>query len=66
MNMAGTAKGGRQAAMKNKKKYGSDFYSRIGKMGGQRGTTGGFAAGEEGRKRASIYGALGGAKSRRS
>lgn len=64
--MAGTAKGGRQAAMKNKKKYGSDFYSRIGRMGGQRGTTGGFAAGEEGRKRASIYGALGGAKSRRS
>jgi len=49
--MAGTAKGGRQAAMKNKKKYGSDFYSRIGRMGGQRGTTGGFAAGEEGRKR---------------
>ncbi|MEO8104723.1 MAG: hypothetical protein ABI602_00080 [Candidatus Saccharibacteria bacterium] len=64
--MAGTAKGGRQAAMKNKKKYGSDFYSRIGRMGGQRGTTGGFAAGEEGRKRASIYGALGGSKSRRS
>ncbi len=64
--MAGTAKGGRQAALKNKKKYGSDFYSRIGRMGGQRGTTGGFAAGEEGRKRASIYGALGGSKSRRS
>jgi len=64
--MAGTAKGGRQAATKNKEKYGADFYSRIGKMGGQRGTTGGFAAGEAGRRRASIYGALGGAKSRRS
>ncbi|MBC7546735.1 hypothetical protein H7171_03250 [Candidatus Saccharibacteria bacterium] len=63
--MAGTAKGGRLAASQNKKKYGSDFYSRIGKMGGQRGTTGGFAAGEEGRKRASQYGAVGGSKSRR-
>ena len=63
--MAGTAKGGCLAASQNKKKYGSDFYSRIGKMGGQRGTTGGFAAGEEGRKRASQYGAVGGSKSRR-
>lgn len=64
--MAGTAKGGRLAAQQNKKRYGSDFYSRIGRMGGQRGTTGGFAAGEEGRKRASYYGAIGGSKSRRS
>jgi hypothetical protein len=43
--MAGTAKGGRLAAEKNKKKHGADFYSRIGKLGGQRGHTGGFAAG---------------------
>jgi hypothetical protein len=64
--MAGTAKGGRIAAMKNKQKHGADFYSRIGKMGGQRGHTGGFAAGEEGKKRASVWGAVGGAKSRRS
>lgn len=64
--MAGTAKGGRLAAEKNKKKYGSDFYARIGRMGGRRGHTGGFAAGEEGRKRASVYGAIGGARSRRS
>lgn len=64
--MAGTAKGGRLAAQQNKKKYGSDFYSKIGRKGGQMGNTGGFAAGEEGRKRASIFGALGGSKSRRS
>ena len=63
--MAGTAKGGRLAAMKNKKKYGSDFYARIGRMGGRKSNTGGFAAGEEGRKRASMYGAIGGARSRR-
>lgn len=64
--MAGTPKGGRLAAEQNKKKYGTDFYSKIGRMGGQRGTTGGFAAGKEGRKRASVYGAIGGSKSRRS
>lgn len=63
--MAGTAKGGRLAAQKNKQKHGADFYSRIGRLGGQRGTTGGFAAGKEGRKRASYYGAIGGAISRR-
>lgn len=64
--MAGTAKGGRVAAEKNKKKYGSDFYTRIGRMGGRNGHTGGFAAGEEGRARASKWGAVGGSKSRRS
>lgn len=64
--MAGTAKGGRLAAEKNRKKYGADFYARIGKLGGQKGHTGGFAAGAEGRKRASRYGAIGGSISRRS
>ena len=63
--MAGTAKGGRVAAQTNKKRYGSDFYSKIGRMGGQKGKTGGFAAGDEGRKRASYYGAIGGSHSRR-
>jgi hypothetical protein len=62
--MAGTAKGGRLAASKNKKKYGSDFYSKIGKLGGERGHTGGFAAGAAGKKRASVWGAIGGSKSR--
>lgn len=63
--MSGTAKGGRLAAEKNKKMYGSDFYSKIGKVGGRKGHTGGFAAGEEGRKRASQWGSIGGSKSRR-
>jgi hypothetical protein len=63
--MAGTVKGGRLAAKKNKQNHGADFYARIGKMGGQKGKTGGFAAGESGRKRASYYGAIGGAISRR-
>ena len=64
--MAGTVQGGRRAAEKNKQKHGSDFYARIGRMGGRRGRTGGFAAGQEGRKRASYYGAIGGSISRRS
>lgn len=64
--MAGTAKGGRLAAEKNKKKYGPDFYARIGAKGGKMGRTGGFAAGEAGRKRASYWGSIGGSISRRS
>lgn len=63
--MAGTPKGGRLAAEKNKEKHGADFYARIGKMGGKASRTGGFAAGEEGRKRASYWGAIGGSISRR-
>lgn len=63
--MAGTARGGRLAADKNKKKYGPDFYKKIGARGGRNGHSGGFAAGEEGRKRASYYGAIGGSISRR-
>ena len=63
--MAGTARGGRLAAEKNKKKYGSDFYKRIGAKGGRNGRSGGFGAGEEGRKRASYWGSIGGAISRR-
>jgi hypothetical protein len=63
--MAGTAAGGRLAAEKNKKRD-PDFYKRIGAMGGKAGHTGGFAAGTEGRKRASMYGAIGGSRSRRS
>jgi general stress protein YciG len=64
--MAGTARGGRLAAQTNKKKHGPDFYARIGKIGGRRSNTGGFAAGEEGRRRASYYGSIGGSNSRRS
>jgi general stress protein YciG len=42
--MAGTKKGGEAAASTNKKKYGSDFYAKIGAMGGKKGRTGGFFA----------------------
>lgn len=63
--MPGTRSGGLKAAAKNRQKYGKDFYSRIGRIGGQKGHTGGFAAGEEGRRRARIYGAIGGRISRR-
>ena len=62
--MAGTAAGGRLAAEKNKKRD-PDFYKKIGARGGRAGHTGGFAAGNAGRKRASVYGAIGGSKSRR-
>jgi hypothetical protein len=64
--MAGTKAGGKAAASTNKKKYGPDFYARIGAMGGKNGTTGGFAAGLEGRDRARKYGAIGGRISRRT
>ncbi len=62
--MAGTVKGGKVTAKKNKLKD-PDFYRKIGAMGGKKGRTGGFAAGEEGRKRASKWGAIGGSRSRR-
>lgn len=42
--MSGTREGGRNAATTNKHRYGSDFYSKIGAMGGKLGRTGGFAA----------------------
>lgn len=60
--MSGTKAGGLIAAMTNKRKYGPDFYARIGAIGGHKGRTGGFFANhalarEAGRK--------GGLKSRR-
>ncbi len=60
--MAGTHKGGKAAAARNKAKYGSDFYARIGKMGGRAGTTGGFYANRDLARKA---GAMGGRISRR-
>jgi general stress protein YciG len=60
--MPGTVRGGQQAADTNKKKYGKDFYARIGAMGGKKGTTGGFAANRE---LARLAGAKGGRISRR-
>lgn len=42
--MSGTKEGGIKAAQSNKERYGADFYKKIGKAGGIKGTTGGFAA----------------------
>lgn len=60
--MAGTREGGLKAAEINRKIHGSDFYARIGAMGGRNGHTGGFAANPE---LAKIAGAKGGKKSKR-
>lgn len=60
--MAGTKAGGAKAAQTNKKKYGPDFYAKIGQKGGRNGHTGGFAANPE---LAKIAGAKGGRISRR-
>lgn len=60
--MAGTSNGGKAAADTNKKKYGADFYARIGAMGGKKGTTGGFFANRDLARQA---GAKGGRISRR-
>ncbi len=60
--MSGTKAGGLAAAATNKAKYGADFYSRIGAMGGKKGRTGGFYANRELARRA---GAIGGTISRR-
>lgn len=60
--MAGTKTGGQAAAETNKKKYGADFYARIGAAGGKKSRTGGFAAN---RDLARIAGAKGGRISRR-
>jgi len=61
--MAGTQNGGKAAAATNKKKYGADFYARIGAMGGKNGRTGGFYAN---RDLARAAGAKGGRISRRT
>ena len=61
--MAGNKAGGAKAAATNIKKYGKDFYKRIGRKGGSNGNTGGFAANNELAKRA---GKKGGENSRRS
>lgn len=62
--MPGTKIGGRKAAATNKKKYGSDFYSNIGRKGGSKShpETRPFALNPELAKRCARNG---GAKSRR-
>lgn len=61
--MAGTVAGGKKAALTNRKKYGSDFYQRIGRQGGQNGHTGGFASMD--REKVAECGRKGGMISRR-
>jgi hypothetical protein len=61
--MAGTVAGGKAAASTNKAKYGSDFYAKIGSVGGRKGHTGGFYANRE---LARLAGAKGGRISRRT
>lgn len=69
--MTGTISGGRKARDTNIKLHGKDFYRNIGRIGGQRSRTGGFASekigkdGLTGLQRAKIYGSLGGKKSKR-
>lgn len=62
--MSGTKEGGKKAAEANKKRHGKDFYKRIGKAGGEKGTTGGFAAATP--KQVREWGAKGGRISRRT
>ena len=69
--MAGTKEGARKAAITNKKRYGADFYATIGRTGGRRGHSGGFASdvvgadGLTGKQRARVAGQKGGRISRR-
>lgn len=65
--MAGTKLGGLKAAATNQKKYGLDFYRRIGARGGRNGHTGGFATVDENGEHtlARLAGAKGGRTSRR-
>lgn len=61
--MVGTISGGKKAAQTNKEKYGDDFYSNIGRKGGQNGHTGGFCSMTH--EQRVEWGRIGGAKSRR-
>lgn len=40
--MSDTSEGSKKTAATLKERYGEDYYSRIGKVGGQKGRTGGF------------------------
>ena len=45
--MPGNRVGGKRAAATNKKRYGDSFYASIGRIGGSRGHSGGFASNPE-------------------
>ena len=61
--MPGTKEGARKAAATNRALYGEDFFANIGKIGGKKGNTGGFAADK---KLAVKAGGLGGHRSSRT
>lgn len=42
--MSGNLTGGRKASETNRRRYGEDFYKRIGAIGGRNGHTGGFTS----------------------
>lgn len=69
--MGGTVGGGKRASATNRARYGADYYTQIGTMGGKSGNTGGFAStvvgkdGLTGKERARKYGEIGGRKSKR-
>ena len=52
--MAGTKAGGAKAAATNKAKYGKNFYSRIGKKGGQKGGKIGGLKSKRGKAKAAL------------
>ena len=64
--MSGNETGGKRAAATNKRKYGEDFYQKIGSIGGSKSRNGGFGSeivgddGLTGYERARIAGAKGG------
>jgi hypothetical protein len=68
--MANTVSGGKKTAETNRRKYGPDFYARMGRVGGKLGHTGGFASkkvgadGLTGPERAKRVGIIGGQTSR--
>ena len=70
--MSGTISGGKKAAQKNITLHGEDFYRIIGRKGGKRSTTGGFASQKVGKddltgaERAKLAGAKGGRRSKRT
>lgn len=61
--MSGTVAGGEKAKATNYKRYGADFYRRIGRVGGKNGHNKGFAINRE---LARTAGAKGGKRSRRT
>lgn len=53
--MVRTLEGGKKVAKTNKARYGKEFYSKIGAIGGRNGHTVGFAANPELARIAGVY-----------